>query len=124
MGKTLSEHPTEKGKEKIDVWLFFLAHKLDASLFAASVLLGVLFDWDIMEVGIFTIFIAVILGYVSLRSIGIAAIFFLAFTPILLFLDRETRAEEFAVYAYYFLVMAVIRGIIEVRGEARDSSGR
>ncbi len=31
--------------------------------------------------------------------------------------DREARAEEFAVYVCYFLVMAVIRGVIEVRSE-------
>lgn len=119
MGKIIAQNSGEKGEEKIDVWSFFLTHKLDASLFAVSVLFGVLFDWNIVEIGIFTIFIAVILGYVSLRSIGIAAIFFLAFTPVLLFLDRDARAEEFAVYAYYFLVMAVIRGIVEVRSERR-----
>jgi hypothetical protein len=29
----------------------------------------------------------------------------------------EDQAEIYAVYAYYFLVMAVIRGIVEIRTE-------
>jgi len=42
------------------------------------------------------------------------ALFFLAFTPILLAMGRNAQAEEFSIYAYYFLVMAVVRGVVEV----------
>lgn len=107
-------------KNVIEAGIFVRKHKLDTMLLGLSVLLGVLFDWNIVEIGIFTFFILVILGYVSLRTIGMFALFFLSFAPILFLLDREKRAEEFAVYAYYFLVMAVIRGIVELR-EDKDA---
>ncbi len=111
----------KQDKNNFDAIVFMQEHKLDGALFVASVVLGVLFGWNIVEVGIFVFFIAVILGYISLRAIGFFALFFLAFTPILLVLGRENSAEEFAVYAYYFLVMAVIRGIVETRENTIES---
>lgn len=91
--------------------------RIDVAMLFAAVLLGIFFDWGIPEVIIFAIFVGIILRPISSRYLALPALFFLSFTPILLVLDREKRAEEFAVYAYYFLVMAVIRGIIEVRSE-------
>ena len=79
-----------------------------------AIILGVFLDWGNIEIIIFAIFIGIILRPVSSRYLAIPALFFLALTPFLLIFDREERAEEFAIYAYYFLIMAVIMGMYEV----------
>ncbi len=96
--------------------------KKEALFIVAGILLGIFLDWTMIEVAIFTIFLWSLLGPIQSRFLAIPALFFLALTPILLALGREVRAEEFAVYAYYFLVMAVIRGIIEVREDEKRSA--
>ena len=106
-----------KTLERMDFESFFRNRKVDAIFVLAGVLLGVFFGWNIVEIAIFALFIWSIVGPIQSRYLAWPALFFLAFTPILLIMKRDTQAEEFAIYAYYFLVMAVIRGIIEVRQE-------
>ncbi|MEK9151252.1 MAG: hypothetical protein AAB547_01330 [Patescibacteria group bacterium] len=91
--------------------------KKDILFVVAGFFLGVLFEWNIVEIAIFSVLIWSIIGPIRSRYLAWPALFFLSFTPILLAVGRKAQAEEFAIYAYYFLVMAVIRGIIEVRGE-------
>lgn len=43
------------------------------------------------------------------------ALFFLILTPVFLILNLEELAEQFAVYAYYFLVITVVTQIIEMK---------
>lgn len=94
---------------------FIRERKLDAGFLLAGILLGVFFNWSIVEIAIFLVFIWSIIGPVPSRYLAWPALFFLSFTPILLMFGRNEQAETYAIYAYYFLVMAVIRGIIEVR---------
>jgi len=94
--------------------------KTDLAFLLVAVLLGIYFDWGMPEIIIFAIFIGIIIHPISSRYLAWPALFFLSVTPFLLMLDRENRAEEFAIYAYYFLAMAVIRGIIETR-QAQES---
>lgn len=89
--------------------------RVDAVILIAGVLLGAYFDWNIVEIFIFLVFLGSILGPIPSRLLAVPALFFLAATPILIWLAREEQAETFAVYAYYFLAMAVIRGIVELR---------
>jgi hypothetical protein len=96
--------------------------KKDALFVCVGILLGILLDWTIIEVAIFAIFLWSLLGPIQSRFLAVPALFFLTVTPILLILGRETRAEEFAVYAYYFLAMTVIRGIIEIRQDDAHSA--
>jgi hypothetical protein len=91
------------------------SRRADALILFAGVILGVLLRWTVIEIAIFSVFIWSVIGPVQSRFLAIPSLFFLSFTPILLLLEREAQAEEFAVYAYYFLVMAVIRGIVEAR---------
>lgn len=98
---------------------YILSRKTDFLFVLAGVVLGVFFEWNIVEIAIFGVFIWSILGPIPSRYLAWPVLFFLAFTPVLLLANRETQAEEFAVYAYYFLVMAVIRGVIEVRQEEK-----
>lgn len=96
---------------------FVTGRKLDIGLLGAGVLMGIFFDWNIVEIAIFLIFIWSIIGPIISRYLVWPALFFLAFTPILLSFGRKEQAEEYAIYAYYFMVMAVIRVIIEMRSE-------
>lgn len=95
---------------------------MDAGLLLAGIVFGIIFDWDVIEIAFFAVFIWSIVGPIASRYLALLALFFLSFTPVLLAIGRGTRAEEFAVYAYYFLVMAVIRGVIEVRAEQKTEN--
>ncbi|MBI2439709.1 MAG: hypothetical protein HYV45_03885 [Candidatus Moranbacteria bacterium] len=99
---------------------FVISRKVDIVLPVLGAVLGVYFDWTMVEIIIFLIFIWSLIGPIPSRLLAGAALLFLLFTPILHLLKRPERAEEFAVYAYYFIVMAVIRGIIEIRGEGKN----
>lgn len=110
----------EHNKKQFDIKEFVLRRQMDVGFLLASIVFGIIFNWNIIEIAFFAIFIWSIVGPIASRYLALPALFFLSFTPVLLTLGRETRAEEFAIYAYYFLVMAVIRGIIEVRTEKTE----
>ncbi len=93
-------------------------NKFDVILLLTAVFIGLYFKWSNMEIIIFVISISSILRPISSRLMAIPALFFLSLTPILLSLERTDRAEEFAVYAYYFLVMSVIMGIYEMKKDS------
>ena len=99
---------------------FILRRKYDVACMVAGAFLGIWFDWTTVEILIFLVFLWSILGPITSRFLAIPALFFLVTVPVLLTLKRDDRAEEFAIYAYYFLVMAVIRAIIEVRKEEKE----
>lgn len=105
--------------EWFDTMAFVRRHKVETVFLVAGMLLGIFFDWTVIETAFFLIFLWSILGPIRSRFLAVPALFFLVLVPVFLLLDREARAEELAVYAYYFLVMAVIRGIVEVRSEER-----
>jgi len=99
---------------------FFRERKKDAFFLVASVFLGVFLEWDIVEIAIFSLLVWAIIGPISMRILAGVALFFLSIVPFLLVLDREEQAEQYAVYAYYFLVIAVIRGIADLRNEKKE----
>lgn len=99
---------------------FFRERKKDAFFLIASVFFGVFLEWNIVEIAIFTVLVWAILGPISVRILAAVALFFLSIVPFLLVFDREDQAEQYAVYAYYFLVIAVIRGIIDLKAESKS----
>lgn len=99
---------------------FLEERKTDLLLLMLGAALGIMFDWTIVEITVFLCFLWSFLGPISSRLLAGFAIFFFLFVPIFLIFDRMSRAEEFSVYMYYFLVMAVIRGIIELRAEKQE----
>lgn len=111
-------------EEKIKFEINLTRKKLHIGIVLVGMALGIYLNWNIAEVIFFGIFIWSILEYVPSRILAIPAIFFLAIAPFLLILDRKERAEEFAIYAYYFLVMAVLAGIYEIRKEGREKSDK
>ena len=93
---------------------------LEGVLLLLGAILGIYFDWNIIEILIFLVFLWSIFRTIPSRYLAGVALCFLILVPIFLSLDRDERAEEFSIYAYYFFVMAVIRGIIEIRSEKND----
>lgn len=116
----MNMEPLKHRAVPFDPQAFFVRRKRDMSILLAGIVFGIALDWMLVDIALFALFLWSIVGPIASRWLAIPALFFLAFTPLLLFLDREKRAEEFAVYAYYFLVMAVIRGLIEARSEHQD----
>lgn len=99
---------------------FIYQRKFDIFLLTIGAAIGVFFNWTIVEIGIFLVFLWSFLGPLSSRFLMGCALFFLPFMPVFLLLKKPERAEEFSVYMYYFLMMAVIQGIIEIRGEKKE----
>ncbi len=103
---------------------YVASRKIDFLFLGASILLGVYFNWNVVEIAIFTVFIWSLIGPIPSRFLAVPALFFLVLTPVLLILEREDQAEEFSIYAYFFFIMAVIRGIIEIRqGNIKKKGG-
>jgi hypothetical protein len=98
----------------IHLWKY---RKGDVTVLLIGVLFGAYFDWDLVEISVFLIFLWSLIGPLSSRILAAPALFFLSATPLLLALGKEDQAEQFAVYAYYFLVMAVIRAVAELHLE-------
>jgi len=113
-------HNEEKKYSVDPLFQFIRNRKKDLLFIVMGFFLGILFEWNIVEIAIFLVFIWSIIGPIQSRYLALPALFFLSFTPILLVVGRKAQAEEFAIYAYYFLVMAVIRAVIEVRSEKND----
>ena len=98
----------------------FSKRNIDIGITVIAIVLGIYLGWGNMEILIFGIFIWSILRSISSQHMAIPALFFLSITPFLLILERKEKAEEFAIYAYYFLVLAVIMGIYEIRKDEKD----
>lgn len=89
----------------------------DYGLVAFSLLLGFYLKWDMQNVLVFSFVIWIILNSISSRFLAQIALVFLVFVPLLLIIHRYDHAEQFAIFAYYFLVLTVIMAIIEFKKE-------
>ena len=89
----------------------------DYGLVAFSLLLGFYLKWDMQNILSFSFVIWIILNPISSQLLAKGALVFLSFVPLLLIIKRESRAEQFAIFAYYFLVLTVIMAIIEYKKE-------
>lgn len=93
---------------------------IDTFLVVVAVILGVYLGWENMEVIIFALFVWSILNPIPSRYFALGALLSLSLMILLLVLKKELRAEEFAIYAYYFLVLTTIMGIYELREGNKD----
>lgn len=110
----------KKEIEKINFRKLLVENKKDIALVICAIAIGIFYGWSNMEVIIFALFISSILNPIPIRFFASLALFFLILTPVLLIIKGDLRAEEFAVYSYYFLIMAVIMGLIEIRKEKKN----
>ncbi|KKQ46229.1 MAG: hypothetical protein US63_C0004G0004 [Candidatus Moranbacteria bacterium GW2011_GWC2_37_8] len=93
---------------------------IDICLVFIALMIGTYLNLNIVESLIFTLMIWTILNPLPGKYFAYAALFFLSVTPFLLVLDRKVQAEEYAIYAYYFLVLTVIMGIYEMRHKKNE----
>ncbi len=111
----------ERILRKMDIEVFMKRRLWDIGFLVAGIAMGIYFRWSVIEISIFLIFVWSILGSIVSRYLAWPAILFLILTAVTLFFGKKELAEEFSIYAYYFLVMTVIRGIIEARTEKDES---
>ena len=95
---------------------------LNICIFLAALGMGIYFKWGVMNTLIFLIFVGIILRPISSRILAVPALFFLILTPIALIAKQDVIAENLAIYAYYFLILATIMGIYEVRQNKNEES--
>lgn len=106
-------------KEKVKG--IFAKRNKDIFFLALAIALGVYLNFKTTEVIIFAIFIWVILNPVSSRYLAMPALGFLILAPFFLIFKQDLIAEQLAIYAYYFFVIAVIMGIYEIRKDRFES---
>ena len=95
----------------------FSKRNIDLGIVVLSLLLAAYLGWTPVNSVIFGIFIWIILNPLSSRLLAYPALIFLSVTPFLLVLERKGQAEEFALYAFYFLAMSVVMGISELHNK-------
>ncbi len=78
---------------------------------------GIYFQWAMVDIAMLLVLLWSFLAQIPSQKLAIVALTFLIVAPLLLAVDRETQAEQYAVYAYYFLVMATMRAITELQNE-------
>lgn len=85
----------------------------DIAIILIAMVIGSYFGWNIAGVVIFCFFLWIILNPMPSRYLGLGSLLCIMITPILILLERRDQAEQLAVYAYYFLVFAVIMELHE-----------
>lgn len=88
---------------------------LSVFVFLGSLLAWRNFDFTIVGTLILVYFGISLIWNLSSRIAASLALFFLVCTPILLAMKNDTLAEMMAIYAYYFLVIAVVSEILALR---------
>jgi len=88
---------------------------LDCALIVFSLLFGFYLQWDIQNIALFSYAIWIVLNPISSRILARVALYLLFFVPLLLIIKRNNQAEQFAVFAFYFLILTLIMAIIEFK---------
>ena len=82
---------------------------------AIALIIGVYLNFEITELVFFVYLIWIILTPTPSRNLAMIAILLLAMTPVFMIMKRDSWAETFAIYAYYFLILTVGTAILEYR---------
>ena len=82
-----------------------------------ALIMGAYFHWNIVEIAILVIFVWTILHPIDSRYLAFLAFFSLILTPLFLVLKKPILAEKASIYAYFFLILAVVMSIYELRKE-------
>jgi len=95
----------------------------DYAIITLSLLLSFYLKWEMQSVIEFSFVIWLILKPIPSKLLSKIALCFLAFVPFLI-VHRADRAEQFAIFAYYFLVLTIIMVVIESTGHRKTSLKR
>ena len=87
---------------------------IDYTLVVFSLFLGFYLRWNVSNVVLFSYTIWLILNPISSRFLARIALCLLFFVPLLLII-KSNQAEQFAIFAFYFLILTVITTIIELK---------
>jgi len=93
---------------------------IDVFIIAIAVFVGAYFDWKIIGIVIFVIFIWTILNPIPSRYLALPVLPLLFLTPFFIIFKKPELAERSSIYAYYFLIMTVMMGIYELRKEGKQ----
>jgi len=93
---------------------------IDGAFVVIVFAMGFFLHWKIYEIALFSLFIWIILNPISSRYLAFGAICFLILTPLFLIGGKKIIADQLAIFAYYFLIMAVMMGIYEVRKDRSE----
>ena len=96
----------------------------DYAIITLSLLLSFYLKWEMQSVIEFSFVIWLILKPIPSKLLSKIALCFLAFVPFFLIVHRADRAEQFAIFAYYFLVLTIIMVVIESTGHRKTSLKR
>jgi len=96
---------------------------LDYSLTIFSLFLGYYLWWSLQDLVFFTFIIWMILSPVSSRFLAKIALCLLFFVPLFLIVRKNSQAEQFAILAYYFLILTIVVWAVELKKDQK-SSGR
>lgn len=94
---------------------------MDAVLIAATIIMGIVLNWKIVEIVIFCILIWIILNPVSSRIPAVITLAILFFVPIMLLFGKIDLADRLSNYVYYFLIMTILMGLYEIRSQGTDN---
>lgn len=97
---------------------------LNYGLAASAFVLGIYLNWSLQNIILFCALICFILFPRPSQFYAKIALFCLVLTPILLIVNRESRAEDIAVIAYFALVAAVIVETIEFKKLGKKKNGK
>lgn len=86
---------------------------IEIALFAVSVSMGIYFQWEILNLIFFLVFLRLIIHPIPSRFPAGVAIAFLVVTALLLVFKMNDLAEKTAILAYYSMILIVVMAISE-----------
>lgn len=100
---------------QISIKEIFQKNKPEIVFLVIGLALGVYLNWETAAIIFFLVLIHVILHPISSRIFSALGVLSLVIMAFMLFWERESRAEEFAIYSFYFLFLAILMAIFEIR---------
>lgn len=91
-------------------------------LLALSAWMGIHFGWKLFDICFFVLFIGIVLYPLPSRFFTLSAIALLVAVPFLIMFDKKDIAQQTAIYAYYFLVFAVMMAIYEIWVQKKEEN--
>lgn len=94
---------------------------LEAGLLLLSLGMGIYFQWEIVNLIFFLLFVVLILHPVASRFAAFGAIGFLVVTAILLAVKQSDWAETCAIWAYYLMIFTAMLSFFELHEEEESA---